>query len=59
MDKRKLADTFHERLESLLERSRQSQSAFAESIGIDRSALLSTRYICPAKTATRVDPKIV
>jgi len=39
MDKRKLADTFHERLESLLERSRQSQSAFAESIGIDRSAL--------------------
>jgi len=39
MDKRKLADIFHERLESLLERSRQSQSAFAESIGIDRSAL--------------------
>ena len=39
MDKRALADIFHERLESLLERSRQSQSAFAESIGIDRSAL--------------------
>jgi len=39
MDKRKLADIFHERLGSLFERSRKSQSAFAESIGIDRSAL--------------------
>jgi transcriptional regulator with XRE-family HTH domain len=39
MDKRDLADIFHRRLETLFERSRQSQSAFAEAIGIDRSAL--------------------
>jgi transcriptional regulator with XRE-family HTH domain len=39
MDKRELADIFHERLGSLFERSRRSQSAFAASIGIDRSAL--------------------
>lgn len=39
MDKRQLADIFHDRLSSLFERSRQSQSAFATSIGIDRSAL--------------------
>ena len=39
MDKRALAEIFRDRLESLFERTRQSQSAFAESIGIDRSAL--------------------
>ncbi len=39
MDKRRLADIFHDRLRSLFERSRQSQSAFAGAIGIDRSAL--------------------
>ena len=39
MDKRKVADIFHERLETLFDRSRQSQSAFAGLIGIDRSAL--------------------
>jgi transcriptional regulator with XRE-family HTH domain len=39
MDKRKLADIFQHRLEILFERSRQSQSAFATAIGIDRSAL--------------------
>ncbi len=39
MDKRALADIFQERLHALFERSRQSQSAFAGSIGIDRSAL--------------------
>jgi len=39
MDKRELADIFHERLEALFDRSRQSQTAFAASIGIDRSAL--------------------
>lgn len=39
MDKRALADIFRERLDALFERSRQSQSAFAEAIGIDRSAL--------------------
>lgn len=39
MDKRTLADIFHARLQSLFERSRQSQSAFAGAIGIDRSAL--------------------
>ena len=39
MDKRRLAEIFHGRLVSLFERSRQSQSGFAEAIGIDRSAL--------------------
>ena len=39
MDKRQLAEIFHDRLNLLFERSRQSQSAFAETIGIDRSAL--------------------
>ena len=39
MDKRRLAEIFHGRLVSLFDRSRQSQSAFAEAIGIDRSAL--------------------
>jgi transcriptional regulator with XRE-family HTH domain len=39
MDKRKLADVFRSRLEALFERSRQSQSAFAQAIGVDRSAL--------------------
>lgn len=39
MDKRVLASIFHERLALLVERSRQSQAAFAGSIGIDRSAL--------------------
>ncbi len=39
MDKRKLAGIFHSRLVALFERSRQSQSAFAQTIGVDRSAL--------------------
>jgi transcriptional regulator with XRE-family HTH domain len=39
VDKRDLADVFHRRLTSLFERSRRSQSAFAGSIGLDRSAL--------------------
>ncbi|WP_404710046.1 hypothetical protein [Sphingomonas sp. MMS24-J13] len=39
MDKRDLADIFSQRLGLLFERSRSSQSAFADSIGIDRSAL--------------------
>ena len=39
MDKRALAEVFHARLRSLFDRARQSQSAFAEAIGIDRSAL--------------------
>jgi transcriptional regulator with XRE-family HTH domain len=39
MDKRDLAETFHQRLTTLFERSRQNQSAFAQSIGVDRSAL--------------------
>jgi transcriptional regulator with XRE-family HTH domain len=39
MDKRRLADIFRSRLEALFERSRQSQSAFAQAIGVDRSAL--------------------
>jgi transcriptional regulator with XRE-family HTH domain len=39
MDKRDLADIFHQRLTTLFERSRRSQSAFADSIGLDRSAL--------------------
>jgi transcriptional regulator with XRE-family HTH domain len=39
MDKRKLAILFQQRLKALFERSRESQSTFAEAIGIDRSAL--------------------
>ena len=39
MDKRELAKLFNERLTLLLRRSGQSQSAFAASIGVDRSAL--------------------
>lgn len=39
MDKRILADMFRTRLIQLLDRSGQSQSAFAAAIGIDRSAL--------------------
>ncbi|WP_295524654.1 helix-turn-helix transcriptional regulator [Novosphingobium sp. Chol11] len=39
MDKRRLADIFRSRLEALFERSRQSQSAFAQAVGVDRSAL--------------------
>jgi transcriptional regulator with XRE-family HTH domain len=39
MDKRKLATLFQERLKTLLARSGESQSAFAASVGIDRSAL--------------------
>ena len=39
MDKRALAAVFHARLRSLFDRARQSQSAFAEAIGIDLSAL--------------------
>jgi len=39
MDKRDLAEIFRQRLTSLFERSRVSQAAFAESIGVDRSAL--------------------
>jgi transcriptional regulator with XRE-family HTH domain len=39
VDKRHLAEIFSRRLGTLLDRSRSSQAAFAESIGIDRSAL--------------------
>jgi transcriptional regulator with XRE-family HTH domain len=39
MDKRRLANVFQERLTALFGRSRQSQAAFAQAIGIDRSAL--------------------
>lgn len=39
MDKRDLADIFSQRLGLLFDRSRGSQAAFADSIGIDRSAL--------------------
>ena len=39
MDKRDLSDLFRERLKLLLRRSGSSQSAFASSVGIDRSAL--------------------
>ncbi|SON58050.1 Helix-turn-helix protein [Hartmannibacter diazotrophicus] len=39
MDKRDLADRFQDRLKVLLQRSDLSQSAFAASVGIDRSAL--------------------
>lgn len=39
MDKRNLSDLFRERLKTLMQRSGESQSAFAASIGIDRSAL--------------------
>jgi transcriptional regulator with XRE-family HTH domain len=39
MDKRDLSDLFRERLKTLLRRSELSQSAFASSVGIDRSAL--------------------
>jgi transcriptional regulator with XRE-family HTH domain len=39
LDKRALANTFRQRLGTLLNRSRGSHAAFAESIGIDRSAL--------------------
>jgi transcriptional regulator with XRE-family HTH domain len=39
VDKRKLALLFQQRLRSLFERSQESQSAFADAIGIDRSAL--------------------
>lgn len=39
MDKRDVSALFRERLKTLLIRSRANQSTFAESIGIDRSAL--------------------
>ncbi len=39
MDKRDLSETFRGRLKILIERSESNQSAFAASIGIDRSAL--------------------
>ncbi len=39
MDKRDLSVLFRERLRTLLQRSGQNQSAFAASVGIDRSAL--------------------
>ncbi len=39
MDKRKLAILFQQRLRLLFDRSRESQSAFADNVGIDRSAL--------------------
>ncbi|WP_421851755.1 helix-turn-helix domain-containing protein [Novosphingobium sp.] len=39
MDKRALAEVFRARLQSVFERSRLSQAAFAQGIGIDRSAL--------------------
>lgn len=39
MDKRELALLFQQRLRSLFDRSTESQSAFADAIGIDRSAL--------------------
>lgn len=39
MDKRALAEVFRTRLQSVFERSRLNQAAFAVSIGIDRSAL--------------------
>jgi transcriptional regulator with XRE-family HTH domain len=39
MDKRDLAELFRERLKTLLVRSDLNQSAFAASVGIDRSAL--------------------
>lgn len=39
MDKRQLAEVFRARLQTVFDRSRLSQSAFAEAIGIDRSAL--------------------
>lgn len=39
MDKRDLSGLFRERLKTLLLRSGRNQSAFAESVGIDRSAL--------------------
>lgn len=39
MDKRDLSQLFRERLKLLLARSDQNQSAFAASVGIDRSAL--------------------
>lgn len=39
MDKRDISDEFRERLETLIRRSGLSRSAFAKSVGIDRSAL--------------------
>ncbi|MGH6860360.1 MAG: helix-turn-helix domain-containing protein, partial [Phyllobacterium sp.] len=39
MDKRDLARLFQARIKSLLNRSGENQSAFASSVGIDRSAL--------------------
>jgi transcriptional regulator with XRE-family HTH domain len=39
LDKRDLSELFRERLKTLLQRSGQNQSAFAASVGIDRSAL--------------------
>jgi transcriptional regulator with XRE-family HTH domain len=39
MDKRHLADVFRTRLQTVFERARLSQTAFADGIGIDRSAL--------------------
>ena len=39
MDKRQLAHVFRARLQSVFERSRLNQAAFAQGIGIDRSAL--------------------
>ncbi len=39
MDKRALAEVFRARLQSVFDRSRLSQAAFAHGIGIDRSAL--------------------
>ena len=39
MDKRDLSEVFRERLRILVQRSGQNQSAFAASVGIDRSAL--------------------
>ncbi|MBX9884698.1 MAG: helix-turn-helix domain-containing protein [Novosphingobium sp.] len=39
MDKRELADVFRARLQSVFDRSRLNQAAFAQAIGIDRSAL--------------------
>lgn len=39
MDKRDLSGLFRERVRTLLQRSGRNQSSFAESVGIDRSAL--------------------
>ena len=39
MDKRELGPVFRERLQTLIQRAAVTRSAFAQSIGVDRSAL--------------------